>query len=159
MTLAQSLLWLYTLLVGTLFGGALFERLVLVSVWSSSPPESVREWNSHPRFKIDPSGRFFKFVTIPLMLLTPANAAVAWTSQAGWRDPLLLSTACLLVVIAATLAYFAPIIIALTYRHGEGMDEATIRRKVGAWVGWQYLRLALLLVGWVAAMRALQSST
>jgi hypothetical protein len=46
------------------------------------------------------------------------------------------------------------VMMSLTERRGEGMDSETIRRKVRAWVAFQYLRLAILFLGWLAALHA-----
>ncbi len=156
MTMTEWFLWIYDIMCGLLLGGALFERLVLVSVWASAPPDSVRQWNNHPEYKLDPSGRFFKFVTLPLMLLTPINAWLAWRMGGSVGQWLLISTACVLVVIIATIAYFAPLIIILTYKNGAGLDDEAVRKKTAQWLGWQYLRLAVLAAGWIAGLKALQ---
>ena len=152
----EIVLWAYVVMVGILTGGALFERAVLVHVWSSDPPDSVRSWNANPKYALDPPRRFFMYVTLPVMILAPWNGIVAWRSTGPERFWLLVSAGLVVFVIATTIAYFAPVMIALTERRGEGMDSETIVRKVRMWVTLQYVRLALLFLGWLAALQALR---
>ena len=152
--LADIFLWAYAVMLGILTGGALFERLVLVSVWDSSPPDSVRNWNSDPRNALDPPGKFFKFVTPPVMLLMLVMFYIGFKSDYPFRCWLLTSASLVLVVIVSTLTYFAPNMEALTLRHGEGLDSETIVRKTRLWVSLQYIRLFVLILGWLAALQA-----
>ena len=150
----EILLWVYVVMLGVLMGGALFERTVLVHVWSSNPPDSVRSWNPNPKYALDPPRRFFMYVTLPMMILTPWNAFYAWHGVGPAHSWLLLSTGLVAFVILITVGYFAPVMISLTERRGEGMDSETIGRKVRAWVTLQYFRLGILFVGWLAALYA-----
>ena len=152
--LTDILLWAYVVMLGVLTGGALFERLVIVSVWASSPPDSVRNWNSDPRNALDPPRRFFKFVTPPIMLLTLIMFYVAFKSVDPFRCWLLASVILVLVVIISTLAYFATNMHALSLRRGEGLDSETIVKKTRLWVSLQYIRLTILILGWMAALQA-----
>ena len=154
--MSEILLWAFVVMVGILTGGGLFERAVLVHVWSSDPPDSVRSWNANPKYALDPPRRFFMYVTLPVMVLTPWNAFNAWRSDGPERFWLLLSTGLVVLVIAVTVGYFAPLMLALTERKGEGMDSDTIVRKVRAWVTLQYFRLGILFLGWRAAIQALR---
>jgi Domain of unknown function (DUF1772) len=152
--MSEILLWVYVVMVGVLMGGGLFERAVLVHVWSSDPPDSVRSWNPNPKYALDPPRRFFMYVTLPVMILTPWNAFYAWRSAGPMRFWLLLSAGLVMFVIIITVGYFAPVMISLTERKGEGMDSETIVRKVRTWVTLQYFRLGILLLGWLAALQA-----
>lgn len=154
MTFSEIMLWAYVVALGVLTGGALFEFRVLVHVWSSAPPASVRAWNPDPSAALDPPKRFFVLVTPSLMLLTPANAWSAWGALGPARPWLLASTALTFAVIVVTLAYFAPTLHALTVRRGEGLSDDVIVRRASAWVRWQYLRLAALIAAWLTALAA-----
>ena len=156
METSEIVLWIYVVMVGILMGGALFERAVLVHVWASDPPDSVRSWNANPKYALDPPRRFFMYVTLPVMVLAPCNAYFAFTSDAPWHKWLLISTGLVFFVILITLVYFAPVMIALTEKRGEGMDSETIVKKVRTWVGLQYFRLGILFIGWLAAIQALK---
>lgn len=152
--LAEFFLWAYVVMLGVLTGGALFERLVLVSIWASSPPDSVRNWNSDPRNALDPPGRFFKFVTPPVMLLMLIMFYIGFKGADLFRCWLLGSASLVLVVIVSTLVYFAPNMEVLTLRRGEALDSETIVKKTRMWVALQYIRLLLLIAGWLAALQA-----
>ncbi len=148
------LLWVYVIMLGILTGGALFERLVLVSVWASSPPDSVRNWNSDPRNALDPPRRFFKFVTPPIILLMFVMFYIAFKSENPFRCWLLTSAILTLTVIVSTLVYFAPNMHVLSLRRGEGLDSEAIVKKTRLWVALQYIRLLVLILGWISALQA-----
>lgn len=155
MLMRERGLWMYVIFLSMLFGGALFERIVLVAVWSSDLPRSVRDWNGNPRLTIHPTA-FFRQVTPFLIVLTPLEVYFAWTSTGPERSTLLLSTVLLIAVLVATLAYFAPTLARLTLHGGEGMDDGQIVRTARRWVALQYVRLGAVAVAWLASLEALR---
>lgn len=157
MDIRTDALWLYLLLVGPLLGGALFERLVLVPIWSADLPHSVRTWNPNPALAID-QRRFFAVVSPALMLLGPANVYFAATASGPGRWWLLVSACALTLVMVATIAYFAPTLHRLTIRRGEGMSDDALIRTARQWVALQWVRLLFVAVAFVTALEAFRLS-
>lgn len=94
--------------LSTWVGGTLYQMLVIVPMWSASPPESVRTF-----FRgTDYNALIFRFFGPPFMALRvlPVVAAL-W---AGWRYPrhrnaLLVASGGFLFAVILTLAYIYPI--------------------------------------------------
>ncbi len=61
-SIAQIFLWLYVVVLGIQIGGGLYEQLVVMPLWSLSPPDSVVAYHQHnvanPQFAPDQGGRF-----------------------------------------------------------------------------------------------------
>jgi H+/Cl- antiporter ClcA len=74
----EVLLWLFIIVLGTAFGAGLYEARVVVPLWASAPPASLRSPESGHRFWV-------VVTTIPLTLLTLANLAAAWQAQGPSR--------------------------------------------------------------------------
>src|SRR5216117_1293180 len=79
MDLARIVLWLFVINLGIVFGAGLYEARIVVPLWASSPPESLRSPDS--------GRQFWAFVTtIPLTLLTLASLVAAWHAPAPRRE-------------------------------------------------------------------------
>src|SRR5207244_13613867 len=105
-TLLKALLWLFTINLGIVFGAGLYESRVVVPLWASAPPMSLRS--------PDTGRRFWAFVsTIPLTLLALANLAAAWGAAGPERAWWLSATLIVLVERAATFAFFIPTMLRL----------------------------------------------
>jgi hypothetical protein len=57
-----------------------------------------------------------------------------------------------------TLLYFRPTLVRLFMGHGAGMSAEAIASTVNRWVMWSNIRIAISLVAWCAALRALTLS-
>lgn len=143
---AQALLWLFVINLGTVFGAGIYEARIVVPLWASSPPRSLRS---------PESGRqFWAFVTtVPLTLLTLGNLLAAWQAPAAQRGWWLASVALILVERALTFAYFIPTMLRL--QRTTTLPEPTIRAKLSQWARFNYLRSALTLAAWLAALKVL----
>src|SRR3989449_6647304 len=101
MDLARIVLWLFVINLGIVFGAGLYEARIVVPLWASSPPESLRSPDS--------GRRFWAFVTtIPLTLLTLASLVAAWHAPAPRRESWLVAAVVILVERIATFSYFIP---------------------------------------------------
>src|SRR5438309_12120473 len=106
MDLAEIVLWLFVINLGTAFGAGLYEARIVVPLWASSPPESLRSPDS--------GRKFWAFVTtIPLTLLYPANLVTAWHVQGPRRRWWLAAAIVLFVERIATFSYFIPTMLRL----------------------------------------------
>ncbi len=152
--IAQLVLWLFVFSSSIQMGRSVYEMLVVNPLWFGSPPESVTNWNPVPEFAIEP-GRFWA-VAVPLyMLTTLAILITAWFMPSPRRKWALIAGVCTLAVIVSTALFFVPILRETIISRGAGFSAEEITTKVNLWVNWNWLRMAVVFVGWLAGMRAL----
>lgn len=147
--IAQLTLWMFVVSAGLLTGGSIFEGVVLTPLWSHSLPESVRQW---PYGTIQ--SKFFAFAT-PFYALSMITILIAsrWmpAQQRRWS---LIAGLCGLIVVIATFAFFFPILQKTEGAQGAGLSDDEITRLVHQFKTWHWGRWGLLLVGWLAGLRA-----
>lgn len=144
MHFSEIVLWLFVIDLGIAFGAGWYEARIVVPIWSSAPPHSLRSPDS--------GRKFWGFVTtVPLTLLTIANLYVAWQSAEPRRIYWLSAAAVVFAERVLTFAYFIPTIIRLQRDHPP---SAELEKAVLRWTRLNYLRNALILVGWLLALRA-----
>jgi hypothetical protein len=148
MSVQSVLLWLFVINLGIVFGAGLYESRIVVPLWTSSPPESLRSPESGRRFWAFTS-------TIPLTLLTLANIAVAWQPHAR-REWWLFAAIAILVERIATFGYFIPAMLRMQRTVGSTTELAA---RIAIWERLNYVRLSLTFVAWLAALKALTLST
>ncbi|PYO88711.1 MAG: hypothetical protein DMD66_06865 [Gemmatimonadetes bacterium] len=145
-TSVRALLWLFTINLGIVFGAGLYESRVVVPLWASAPPGSLRSPDS--------GRRFWAFVsTIPLTLLTLANLVAAWRAVGPERTWWLSATLVVLAERVATFAFFIPTMLRLQ-RDSTGSDLA-VGHAFARWVRLNHLRNLLTLTAWLAALKTL----
>lgn len=145
-SIAEALLWLFVINLGTVFGAGIYEARIVVPLWASSPPGSLRSPDS--------GRRFWAFVTtVPLSLLTLGNLLAAWQAPAPRRGWWLAAVALILVERGLTFGYFIPTMLRL--QRTTTLPEPIIRAKLSHWTRWNYVRSALTLAAWLAALRVL----
>jgi hypothetical protein len=94
-SVAQARLWLFVVILGIVFGAGIYEARVVVPLWASSPPASLHSPDS--------GRQFWAFVTtVPLTLVTIANAIAAWQSVAPQRPWWIAAVVLVVVERAAT---------------------------------------------------------
>lgn len=147
-------LWLSVVALTTWVGGTLYQMLVIVPLWSASPPESVRaffqgtEWNR----------TIFNFFGPPF--IAARNVPVLAALIAGWHLPrhrraLLIATACFTVFGAIfTVAYVYPINAVLFEQAGGAQSADEIWALVNQWILFDRVRFAVGLVGFAAVLHA-----
>ena len=158
-SIAQIFLWLYVVVLGITIGGGLYEQLVVMPLWSLSPPDSVIAYHQHnvanPQFAPDQGGRFWIFFSPGLGLLAIATLISGWKTQPQHRRLRMISTIISLIVIVFTFAWFIPNIITLT---GEGVTKLSGEQITGLtnwWVRLNWVRAVLYSAAWIAGMYAL----
>jgi len=150
---SQALAWSLVILFALVLGGQTFDGFVLVPIWSGNPPDSVDEWLGTPAAHAVP--RYFSRL-LPALLIASIGALAAGvffaTAQRGW---LLLAAGCGLTHIGLVVCFFVPTNRALGFLPPQSTagspDKANLVR---AWLRWNYVRIALDLVGLVAAVHA-----
>ena len=130
--------------LGVVFGAGCYEARIVVPLWISSPPESLRTPDS--------GRRFWGFVsTLPLTLLTLASLPMAWHARPR-RDWWLAAAIIILVERVATFAYFIPAMI----RMQRAMAwQLKLDARLDMWRRLNYMRILLTLLAWLAALRAI----
>ena len=152
--IAKIVLWFFIFSSSVQLGGAVYETFVITHLWAGSPPESVTGWNPLPQYAIEP-GRFWGRVSPFYSLATLAILVAAWFMPKAGRKWALMAGVCNLVVILTTILFFVPILRATIFTRGAGLSAVEISTKVHQWVSWNWARMALVFVGWLAGVRAL----
>ncbi len=145
MTLAVILLWLFVINLGIAVGAGSYESRVVVPLWRSALPASLRRPDSGLRF-------WAIATTVPLTLLTIASLIVAaqlGTPAGRWW---LIAAAMTAGERAATFGYFIPTMLRLQ-RSTEAPEE--IARRFDRWAQRSWVRTAVDLAAWLLALRAL----
>jgi Domain of unknown function (DUF1772) len=146
MDLSDIVLWLFVINLGIVCGAGLYEARVVVPLWASAPPESLRSPDS--------GRRFWAFTTtIPLTLLTLVSLFMAWGGQQPLHQYWLFAALVTLVDRAVTFSYFIPTMLRL--QRASGMSASDVRTKFSQWTRANYARNALTLIAWLAALKAL----
>jgi hypothetical protein len=149
----NSLLWLFVINLGIVFGAGMYESRIIVPQWADSLPESLYQWNAEAPRRPDPGRNFWAFVTTgPLTLLTLANLVAAWRAQGATRRWWLGAVAGAIVDRVFTFAYFIPTM--LTLQRAETLPEAEVVAMALQWERLDYVRHAIVLAAWLAALKA-----
>ncbi|MBV8545968.1 MAG: DUF1772 domain-containing protein [Acidobacteria bacterium] len=151
MTLWHLALWLLVVALGIQAGAGLFESRVLVPLWASSPPGSVHAYNE-TAIKADSGRRLWIFLTPITGLISLLNLFAAWFAVGPQRPWWLISSITSVFVIAITFAYFVPVLLRLPKASSISPDVLT--RTVRLWVRLNWIRFVLVLMAWLAALKA-----
>ena len=150
---AQVLLWLAVLGLGVWVGGTLYQMLVIVPMWSDSPPESVRAFFLGTRY----NETIWNFFGPPFMAarLAPLLGALL----VGWhlrqhRKWLLVASVCMAFTVVFTLAYVYPINAVLFAQAGGDHSTEEVQAMARRWVMADRVRFGVGVVGFLALLRA-----
>ncbi|MEW6213347.1 MAG: DUF1772 domain-containing protein [Acidobacteriota bacterium] len=147
-------LWLSVLAMSTWVGGTLYQMLVIVPMWSASPPESVLAFFQGT----DYNRTIFHFFGPPFMVAR--NLPVVAALVAGWHLPrhrraLLIAVASFTVFgVIFTFLYVYPINAVLFERAGGNHSVSEIRELADAWILRDRIRFAVGLIGFAAVLHA-----
>ena len=143
MELKSILLWLFVINLGIAFGAGLYEARVVIPQWADVPSKS---WPNTGLM-------FWVYVTtIPLTLLTLANAIAAWMDRGIRRKWWLSAAAIVFLERIVTFSYFIPTMINLTTSE---LPEPEVNTKLSQWMFFNHGRHVLTLCGWLMALKAL----
>ena len=150
-SLSRALLWLFVINLGIAFGAGLYEGRIGLPQWLSQGPDSVLHWNAQAAQRDNTGIRFWVFVTtVPLTLLTLANLLAAWRAAGPVRRWWLTSAVAALADRIFTFAYFIPTMVGLM----EAPDSPEAVATAVQWANLNYVRHALVLAAWLAALKA-----
>ena len=146
---ARIPLWFFVLSASILTGGGIFEHVVLTPLWAGSPPESVTAW------QYGGIQRKFFIIFSPLYYLCSLALIIAsWWMPRRQRRWALAAGLSGIIVGAATLSFFIPILQKTQVTRGAGLSGEEITKLVNQFKAWNWVRWAVLLGGWVAGLRA-----
>jgi hypothetical protein len=150
---SRFLLWWAVLAWSLWVGGTVFHMLVVVPLWSSSPPESVTAFFRGTDFNRT-IGNFFGPPWMAVRMAPLIGALlVGWRSRPH-RVPLLVASASMLFGLVYTLAYIYPINSVLMAQAGGSGSPDEIRAMVQRWILADRLRFVVGTVGFLALLKA-----
>ena len=154
--LLQCFLWISVIGWGIGLGAKLFDLIIVAGAWGAAPPASLALMPYGPRYPMNP-GDFFG----PLSLLMVAGMLGAlisgWKTRFGYRFWLWLPVIMFLLIWIFTPTVFWPMIREL-YGAGSGkivMSDADAIHLVRRWFIWDWVRVAMIAVGFVSSVRAI----
>jgi hypothetical protein len=148
-TTEEILLWLFVVNLGVAFGAGLYEHRIVLPHWIVTERSGVH-WNAKAARRDDVGLRFWAWVTTgPLTLLTLANLVAAWMAPGIERPWWLAAGLAILADRVLTFAYFIPTMVRLM----DAPDSPATATTAKKWAAVNYLRHALVLVGWLAALK------
>jgi len=161
-SIAQIFLWLFVISLGITLGAGLYETLVVLPLWTSAPPDSVIAYYQHnaadPQFALNAGFRFWIFQTPLLGLLAVACLLSGLKTRPEHRKWRIIGTVLTLIVVIFTFVWFVPNLIALHGKSVIAMSPDEVTSLTNWWVGLNWVRVVVVSVGWLAALRALSIS-
>jgi hypothetical protein len=151
--LPEVLLWMFVVNLGVAFGAGLYEQRITLPLWFERSSAGIHV-NTLAMNNTDVGRKFWGFVTTgPLTLLTIANVIIAWGPQSARHEWLFAAALITLVERVFTFSYFIPTVIQLS--RADELPQEKSAAIASRWIGFNYVREALTLVGWLLALKAL----
>ncbi|HMH00563.1 MAG TPA: DUF1772 domain-containing protein [Terriglobales bacterium] len=156
--LTRGFLWFSVFGWGIGLGAKLFDLIVLASAWGAAPPASLALMPYGPHYPLNP-GDFFQPLSA-LMVVGILGALISgWKTPLQYRIWLWMPVISFLIIWVFTPTVFWPMIREL-YGAGSGKvvkSEAELILLVRRWMIWDWLRVALIALGFLASVRALST--
>jgi hypothetical protein len=149
-------LWMSVVGWGVGLGAKLFDLVVVAGTWSAAPPASFALLPYGKRYPIDP-GDFFMPLSAVMALGIVGALICGWRASAQLRFWLFLALVMFLIIWAITPTVFWPMIHQL-YGTATGRIAATDAeslRLARHWLIWDWCRVGLIAVGFIASVRAI----
>ena len=145
-------LWAAVILTALWVGGTLYQMLVIVPLWTASPPESLRSFleTGYLRTVLHFFGPPFVFArTLALVLALIAG----WPSRPH-RNALMVALACWLFVVALTLLYIYPMNDSLFVVGASQPGDAAALELLHRWIFADRIRFLIGCIGFTALLWA-----
>ena len=151
MPLARVALVLFVINLGIAFGAGLYESRIVFPHWLVTGADGRLHWLAETATADDTGRKFWAFVTTgPLTLLALANLWIGWRLAVGrLRHWWIASATLALIDRALTIGYFIPTMVGLM----GTPDSAEAVAAANRWMTLNYLRHALVLAAWLAALK------
>ena len=145
-------LWFSVVLIAVWVGGTLYQMLVIVPLWTASPPESLRAF-----LTANYAHTVLNFFGPPFIAVRTVSLVVALV--AGWlsaphRRALAIAVACWLAVIGFTLLYIYPMNDALFAPGSSALSDDATRALLQRWIVADRFRFAIGCVSFIALLHA-----
>lgn len=152
--LAELLLALFILNLGTAFGAGLYETRIVLPLWFHQSAGVGYQVDVAAMRSIETGRRFWAFVTtLPLTLLTLANCVLAWNASTPGRNWWLAAALLTLLERTGTFTFFIP--TALTLQRADQLPAPRVSQLVTTWTRLNYLRNLFNLAACLLALKAL----
>ncbi len=151
---ALSLAYAFTLLVGIMIGGMVYELRVIMPLWLGRLPDSVVNWNINTQYPIMP-GNFWEAVVPSYALVSLALFIAAWFTRKPQKTWFLVAAACGIVGPFVDLFFLVPLLKKTVLNNGAGLSGAEITRLALLWKSWIWLPVAAAICGWFSGVRGL----
>ena len=122
----RIILWLNLTMWFLLFGGMLFDMLVVAVNWKSGNIADIQHW--HDFFRITNPGDFFA-VKYGVLLFAIVSLIVYWKTSKAIRYLLIIGLVVTFADMAFTMLHFVPINI---YLDGSNLDPVLTRQKANS---------------------------
>lgn len=152
--LRTAFLWLWVIDLGIALGAGLYESRIVVPQWLTASPDAALAWRADAARQANTGLGFWLYATtIPLTVLTVANAWAAWRTRGAARKWWLLAAVLVIAERAMTFAYFIPTMGALM--RDSGLADASALAIAMQWVELNRVRHGLIAAAWLFALRTL----
>jgi phosphoglycerol transferase MdoB-like AlkP superfamily enzyme len=140
-TVKNNLLVLSIMSFIIVIGGAVYEHLATVPVWSAAPPASLIMYQGG--YPVD-SAAFWKPIHPTTMLLLIAALMANW--KTARRRALLITIGCYLTILVITFVYFVPELISITTTPAGPSTDLLLKSRADNWETLSLVRLGFLLI-------------
>ena len=147
---ASTLMMVTCLVLGLLVGGMLVIGIAFVSFWKSLSPSDFQAWFASYSHLI---GRLMIPLGAGSVAASVATLVAGWSGAATRRRWLLLAALSAIGVMVTYPAFFAGTNEAFVR---GGLPDPAVRSLLDRWAAWHWIRTGLGMVGFFAALRALQ---
>ena len=140
------------LVLGLLAGGMLVIGVTFVSFWKSLSPSDFQAWFASYSHLI---GRLMISLGVASVGVSVATLVACSSGPAARRRWLFIAALSAIGVMATYPVFFAATNEAFVR---GGLADSAVRSLLDRWAAWHWIRTALGMVGFFAALRALQRS-
>lgn len=152
-SISGILLWLFVINLGIAFGAGLYESRIVVPDWIDATSKAGYFWNAEAARRDNTGLRFWVYVTtIPLTLLTVLSLIFARQAEGAARFWWLLAAFASFADRILTFAYFIPTMVKLI--NDGSLPQSKSAAIAVQWVNLGYVRHALVLIAFLAALKA-----
>ena len=124
-----------------IIGGAVYEHLNVVPVWSAAPPVSLSMFQGEYGLKPE---LFWMIIHPATLLLFALTLVFHWRSAR--RKNLVIVLGSYLLVLVITSIYFVPELIGITTTTVSSVADAALTERAARWEWLSLVRLAFLVV-------------
>lgn len=152
----RFLLWINAFVFFAYLIGHLFDIIYIVPNWKSGTIEDIVSYNTFFQ-RADP--RFFFVQIRPVSIaLSFICLILFWAKGSTIRILLFISLMIDILLYVFTSLYFKPINEYLFFNETSHMDAELVRQYVSKWVGSNYIRIALISIGFFTSIQAVHYS-